>query len=115
MQAVRNSTKVTRGAVLSTVAFAIFTTVLATSRILNGWFADEGLADGLRNSVFAATPALTAVGLLVTNRRPVLGGILVVAGAAGMVLALYWAPPLWALGLTIAVLGIVRARRAMRS
>ena len=114
MQAVRNSSKVTRGAVLSTVVFAIFTTMLATTRILNGWFADEGLADALRNSAFTASPALTAAGLLVTNRRPVLGGILVVVGAAGMVLALYWAPPLWPLGLAIAVLGIVRARRAMR-
>ena len=115
MLAIRSSSKVTRGAVLLTVVFAIFTTMLAIQRILNGWFADEGLTDALRNSIFAASPVLTAAGLFVTNRTPVIGGILVTVGAAGMTLALYWAPPLWALGLAIAVLGVVRARRAMRS
>ena len=62
----------------------------------------------------AVTPIIALAGLYLSRRSPVLGGIIVVVGAIPMGAIYFWFPPFWALGLAVAIIGALRARRFAR-
>ena len=123
MQAIRRSSNVTRVAVVSTVVFAAIGLGLLGEGIATSWSGDYGALGVPLSAFLFTTPIVTLVGLGITNRSPVLGGALAAVGALSMAGMMYWMLE-WTmpwtveipiLALAVGVLGVIRARRAMRS
>ena len=94
-------------AVVTSLFFVAIATMLVNS-ISEGSLDDFG--DAAMAITAVASPFMALAGLYVSRRSPVLGGILVVAGAIPMGAIYFWFPPFWALGLAVAIIGAARAR-----
>ena len=99
-------------AVVTSLFFVAIATMLVVNSITEGWLDDYG--DAAMAITAVASPIAALAGLCLSRRSPVLGGILVVAGAIPMGAIYFWFPPFWVLGLAVAIIGAARARRFAR-
>ncbi len=109
MRGLANQRNMTGLAIVTSLFFTVIATMLVVSSISEGWLDSYG--DAAMAITAMASPIITLTGLYLSRRSPVVGGILVVAGAITMGAVYFWFPPFWALGLAVAIIGATRARR----
>ena len=96
-------------AVLATLVFEVFSTMMVVHMIGEGWI--DGLVDFVMITAALVSPIIVLAGLYLTRRSPVLGGALVIGGVITMGGIFIWFPPFWVLAGAVAVIGFFRARR----
>ena len=100
-------------AVVTSLFFTVIAMMLVVSSSREGWLDSYG--DAAMGITAMASPIITLTGLYLSRRLPGVGGTLVVAGAIPMGAIYFWFPPFWALGLAVAIIGAIRARRFAQS
>ncbi len=110
MRRLLNERNLTGFAIVTSLFFVVNATGLVLGTSGEGW--DYG--DAAMAITAMSGPVVALVGLYLTGRLPGVGGALVVAGAISMGAIYFWFPPFWVLGLVVAAIGAIRARRIAR-
>ena len=99
-------------AVLAALVFEFFAVNVVFSSIDQGWA--YGPLDLAWTGILLVSPLAVLSGLYFTRRSPLSGGALAAGAAVPMGALWFWFPPFWGLGLAVAAIAVMRARRFAR-